>query len=558
MQLPSRVCSGCLTHTGLRSDSERQNPQRWRLQEPHTAGIAFLPGPRICLVSPKSAEGSKSLVAPSQLPPPGQRRHYSRPPPASALSLFPAPRPALGLSNCGLQRLWSGRRSGRRHTPAWAGFLEQLPGSASRSVGLRHPSLTGTLWPSTVVLDVTWPWKEPGSQDLSMTTYFSTSLVLCRHMGRGQHPSTPTPAPSRHRADRGSLTELGNVLARQNPRASFQASPRPEEETWSQGNRVFWPQATEQRGRSCVPGPSRAALPPVSCVNTRVWNVPHHGTYTATRPSPSYSHPDPLSRQAFSESHVPTSLPARPGQNKTLCVCKTWGGSFTTLRGPFGSIKVLSLPTVHRSGMVPENSEGNACLGGKLPSPVVWAPSRVLAVLKKQMTITEDNDENRKGHSYPEAPQLDASSRLLLVPSPCVQKLAESSQLLASRKMPKSHLPPPGSAGSGLDPGWCLFWKHSTGALVLWHLNSSLASTELLESKPDGEWAGRSSPREHSFPASHLASVLTKRKSNSCVSEYAHFKKKKSRRRTEHCQWLLVYLKQRLNSKSRVQSCLRF
>ena len=122
------------------------------------------------------------------------------------------------------------------------------------------------------------------------------------------------------------------------------------------------------------------------------------------------------------------------------------------------------------------------------------------------MTVTEDNDENRKGHSYPEAPQLDASSRLLLVPSPCVQKLAESSQLLASRKMPKSHLPPPGSAGSGLDPGWCLFWKHSTGALVLWHLNSSLASTELLESKPDGEWAGRSSPREHSFPASHLAS----------------------------------------------------
>ena len=144
------------------------------------------------------------------------------------------------------------------------------------------------------------------------------------------------------------------------------------------------------------------------------------------------------------------------------------------------------------------------------------------------MTVTEDNDENRKGHSYPEAPQLDASSWLLLVPSPCVQKLAESSQLLASRKMPKSHLPPPGSAGSGLDPGWCLFWKHSTGALVLWHLNSSLASTELLESKPDGEWAGRSSPREHSFPASHLASVLTKRKSNSCVSEYAHFKKKKS------------------------------
>lgn len=125
----------------------------------------------------------------------------------------------------------------------------------------------------------------------------------------------------------------------------------------------------------------------------------------------------------------------------------------------------------------------------------------------------------------PEAPQLDASSRLPLVPSPCVQKLAESSQLLPSRKMPKSHLPPPGSSGSGLDPGWCLFWKHSTGALVLWHLNSSLTGTELLESKPDGEWTGRSSSRVHSFSASQLASVLTKRKSNSCEGEYAHFKK---------------------------------
>ena len=92
--------------------------------------------------------------------------------------------------------------------------------------------------------------------------------------------------------------------------------------------------------------------------------------------------------------------------------------------------------------------------------------------------------------------------------------------------MPKSHLRPPGSAGSGLEPGWCLFWEHSTGGLVLWHQYSSLAGTEPLESKPDGEWAGRSSPGEHSFSASHLASVLTKRKSNSCVSEYAHFKKK--------------------------------
>lgn len=73
------------------------------------------------------------------------------------------------------------------------------------------------------------------------------------------------------------------------------------------------------------------------------------------------------------------------------------------------------------------------------------------------MTIPEDNDENRQVTlRTPEAPQLDASSRLPLVPSPCVQKLAESSQLLPSRKMPKSHLASPGSAGSGLDPGWCL------------------------------------------------------------------------------------------------------
>lgn len=40
----------------------------------------------------------------------------------------------LVLRDCGLQRLCSCRRSGRRLAPAWAGFLEQLPGSAEASV----------------------------------------------------------------------------------------------------------------------------------------------------------------------------------------------------------------------------------------------------------------------------------------------------------------------------------------------------------------------------------------------------------------------------------------
>ena len=53
-----------------------------------------------------------------------------------------------------------------------------------------------------------------------------------------------------------------------------------------------------------------------------------------------------------------------------------------------------------------------------------------------------------------EAPPLDAGSRLPPAPSPCVQKLAESIQLLPSRKTPRSP-PPRGSAGWGLDPVWC-------------------------------------------------------------------------------------------------------
>ena len=108
-----------------------------------------------------------------------------------------------------------------------------------------------------------------------------------------------------------------------------------------------------------------------------------------------------------------------------------------------------------------------------------------------------------------EAPPLDAGSRLPPVPSPCVRKPAESIQLLPSRKTPRSP-PSPGICRLGSRSCLLLSWKHSTGALVLWHLNSSLTSTALLKSKPGGEWAGSSSSRAHSFSASHLASVLTK------------------------------------------------
>lgn len=109
-----------------------------------------------------------------------------------------------------------------------------------------------------------------------------------------------------------------------------------------------------------------------------------------------------------------------------------------------------------------------------------------------------------------EAPPLDAGSRLPPAPSPCVQKLAESIQLLPSRKTPSTPPPSPGICRLGSRSCLVLSWNHSTGALVLWHLNSSLTSMALLKSKPDGEWAGRSSSRVHSFSASHLASVLTK------------------------------------------------
>ena len=59
-----------------------------------------------------------------------------------------------------------------------------------------------------------------------------------------------------------------------------------------------------------------------------------------------------------------------PGKTRPSVSARPKRAHFTILRGPFGSIKVLAWPTVHRSDMVPQNSEGKACLGGKLPPSV--------------------------------------------------------------------------------------------------------------------------------------------------------------------------------------------
>lgn len=67
--------------------------------------------------------------------------------------------------------------------------------------------------------------------------------------------SPPPPHLPQARGRQRTSSELGTVLARQNPGASFQTPPRPEEETRSQGSSVSRPQATELRGRSAVPGP---------------------------------------------------------------------------------------------------------------------------------------------------------------------------------------------------------------------------------------------------------------------------------------------------------------
>lgn len=170
--------------------------------------------------------------------------------------------------------------------------------------------------------------RSPAARVCPMTTYFSTSLVLCRHVGRGQHPFTPTPAPPAGTGQTADLFRTGNCSGQTEPRGfipNASSSRRGNSEPGKQrvpttSHRAAWPQR-----RPWTPG---AALPPVWTPRCELPRSQIKGaTYTATRPSPSSSHPqrakDPHSRRASSESDVPTSLPARPGQNKSLCVCKT-------------------------------------------------------------------------------------------------------------------------------------------------------------------------------------------------------------------------------------------
>ena len=185
----------------------------------------------------------REQVPGSPLPPAPSRsdKALQLPTPGIGSQSLSAPRPAqrtwsLRLRSAEavkLQAEWKEARSSLGGVPrAAAGFGLTLCG-AQASVPDR--GLVAVYCGPGCYLALKGAWQ-PGSVHDDL---FLHNLVLCRHMGRGQHPSTPTPAPSRHGADRGPLTELGNVLARQNPRASFQASPRPEEETRSQGSSVF-------------------------------------------------------------------------------------------------------------------------------------------------------------------------------------------------------------------------------------------------------------------------------------------------------------------------------
>lgn len=162
-----------------------------------------------------------------------------------------------------------------------------------------------------------------------MMTYFPKpgALQACREGSASFHPHLHAPAGDG--ADRRPLRELGNVLARQDPQGfipSVSSSRTGNSEPGKQrvpttSHRVAWPPLS-------VPGPFRAAPASLSLHEHHGVNAPDlsvdQGCHLDCGQTLPFLLTPPIlfSRQAFLESDVPTSLPARPGQNKTLCVCK--------------------------------------------------------------------------------------------------------------------------------------------------------------------------------------------------------------------------------------------
>ena len=136
------------------------------------------------------------------------------PTPGIGSQSFSAPRPAQRTWSL---RLWSAEAV--KLQAEWKEARSSLGGGPRASAGLGltlcgaqafvpDRGLVAVYCGPGCYLALKGAWQ-PGSVHDDL---FLHNLVLCRHMGRGQHPSTPTPAPSRHGADRGPLTELGNVL----------------------------------------------------------------------------------------------------------------------------------------------------------------------------------------------------------------------------------------------------------------------------------------------------------------------------------------------------------
>lgn len=105
--------------------------------------------------------------------------------------------------------------------------------------------------------------RSPAATVCPVTTYFSTSLVPCRHVGRGRHPLTATPAPPAGTGQTADLFRTGNCSGQTERQGFTPNASSSRRGNRSQGSSVSRPQATEQRGRSAAPGPRGS---PASCL----------------------------------------------------------------------------------------------------------------------------------------------------------------------------------------------------------------------------------------------------------------------------------------------------
>lgn len=95
--------------------------------------------------------------------------------------------------------------------------------------------------------------------------------------------------------------------------------------------------------------------------------------------------------------------------------------------------------------------------------------------------MAEETYISMRGDLAPKALKLDASSLLLLVFSPYIEKLAKDNQLQPLGKCPNSSTPLTGVIWLSLGCGWRLFQNGSTRSLSSPEtLNFSLTYTELF------------------------------------------------------------------------------